>query len=67
MSCLTGETSVSGIEPETCSTVFSSPHQGAGPFLSDLQFKVGSEPPGAKKTLRKNPLVLAGIEPGPSD
>ena len=33
-----GETSVSGIEPETCSQVFWSPHQGAGPFLSDLQF-----------------------------
>ena len=37
------------------------------PFFLDLQFQVGSEPPGARKTLRKNPLVLAGIEPGPPD
>ena len=36
--CLTGETSVPGIEPETCLPVFWSPHQGAGPFLLDLQF-----------------------------
>ena len=41
--------------------VFWSPHQGAGPFLLDLQFSMGSEPPGARKTLRKTSLVLAGI------
>ena len=40
--------------------VFWSPHQGAGPFLLNLQFYVGSEPPGARKR-RKNSLVLAGI------
>ena len=41
--------------------VFWSPHQGAGPFLLDLQFQVAPKPPGARKTLRKNPLVLTGI------
>ena len=41
--------------------IFWSPNQGAGSLLLDIQFKVGSEPPGARKTLRKNPLVLDGI------
>ena len=66
MSCFTGKTSVPGIEPETYSQVFWSPHQGAGPFLLNLQFSVGSEPPGARKTftLEKIHCCFPGSNPG---
>ena len=45
--------------------VFWSPHQGAGTFFWDLQFQVGSEPPGARKTLRKIHWSWPRFEPGP--
>ena len=57
--CLTRETSVSEIDPETCSQVFWSPHQGANLFLLDLKFYVDPEPPGARKLTREPREVSA--------
>ena len=58
----TGETSVAGVQLKTCSHSLLVTTPRRWPFPFNLQFEMGSEPPRARKTLRKNLLVLAGIQ-----
>ena len=61
VSCLTSETSVPGIEPETCSQSFDH-HTKALPLsFWTYSFRWVPNQQGPEKILRKNPLVLAGI------
>ena len=61
MSCFTGETSVSGIELETCFQSFGHHTKALALFFWTYSCRWVPKTPGARKTLKKNSLVLAGI------